>query len=65
MGARLLRCLCPRCYCLVVESASASTLIVCSRCGHKFRPLAQEKVPLWVFGVLLVMVANLFAIILL
>jgi hypothetical protein len=65
MGARLLRCLCPRCSCLVVESASASTLIVCSRCGYKFRPFAQEKIPLWVLGVLVVLTANLCAIILL
>jgi hypothetical protein len=64
MGARLLRCLCPHCAFLVVETARVSALLECPRCCHKFRPSGRKKVPLWVFGVLAVVAANLCAILL-
>ncbi len=64
MDARLLRCRCPRCSYLVVEVATISTLLVCPACCHKFRPSAQKKIPLWVMGVLVILVVNLCLIIL-
>ena len=59
MDARLLRCRCPRCSYLVVETATESSLLACPRCCHRFRPSGQKEVPLWVLGVLAVLLVNL------
>ena len=59
MEARLLRCRCPRCSYLVVETATESSLLDCPRCCHRFCPSGQKEVPLWVLGVLAVLLANL------
>lgn len=63
MGARLIRCLCPHCSCLVVEAASASAWLMCPHCCNTFRPSVPKKIPFWVYGVLVFLGANLGAII--
>ncbi len=64
MAARLVRCLCPRCLHLVVDVLGTSGYLICPSCARPFRPSARAGIPLWVFGALVVLTANLCVIVL-
>jgi len=62
MFSRVARGRCPRCFQWVVQPVNPSGPNVCPNCGRLFFMSAEEKPPSWIWGVLLVLVANLYFI---
>ena len=52
-----MRCSCPHCSQLVVQDRNSSDINFCTYC-HKLFEGIEEKMPSWILGVLVVLMAN-------
>jgi hypothetical protein len=50
---------CPRCKCLVVQSKNQDGPNFCPNCYQLFYLPEQQKLPPWILGVLVILMANL------
>ena len=54
-----MRTQCPQCQAMVVQAKNRDGPNFCPTCGHLFYLPEEQKMPPWILGVLVILVANL------